>query len=186
MNLELKTIETADPISKEIFIATQNMFGMIPNLYRGMANNPALLEGYVSAYRSFREHSGFDPKEQEVIFLSIAYENTCSYCIAGHSFVADNMAQLPTEITDAIRNNTEIPDKKYKALSSFTRAMTATRGYPNTEEIDNFLSAGYKEEHMLGVIAGIAVKTMSTYFNHIYNTPLDDAFKSRRWEAADA
>lgn len=186
MNLELVKTENADPISSEILTATQKMFGMVPNLYAGMANNPALLQGYVSAYTAFRENGGFNPQEQEVIMLSVAFENNCSYCMAGHSFGADHFSKVPTEITDAIRNNTSIPDKKLAALSRFTRLVVSTRGNQTEREVTDFLDAGYSEKHVLGVIAAIAVKTMSTYFNHFFKTPLDDAFESRRWESVEA
>ena len=182
VNLEAKTVENADPISKEILINTKKGLGMIPNMYGLMANNPALLEGYALAYKSFRANSGFSPPEQEVVFLSVAYENECNYCMAAHSFVGDKMTNVPTQVTNAIRNNTEIPDTKLQALSLFTRAMTVKRGNPSQEEVDNFLNAGYFQEHILGVIAGIGVKTMSNYFNHISNTPVDAAFKGRVWK----
>ena len=182
LSLEAKTVETADSITGEILSATQKKMGMVPNMYAGMANNPALLEGYVAAYTSFRNNSGFTPPEQEVVFLSVAYENNCDYCMAAHSFVGDKMTNVPTDVTDAIRNNTEISDAKYSALSRFARTMTVKRGNPSQEDIDNFLSAGYTQNHILGVIAGIGVKTMSNYFNHVFDTPLDPAFKARVWE----
>jgi uncharacterized peroxidase-related enzyme len=181
MALTPKTTETADPISKNILEAAQKGMGMIPNMYGGMANNPALLDAYSHAYKSFRENAGFTSQEQEIIFLSVAYENDCDYCMAAHSFVADMMSKVPTEVTDAIRNNTEIKDPKYRALSLFTRAMTVKRGNPSQEDIALFLNAGYTENHILGVITGIGVKTMSNYFNHVFNTPVDDAFKGRTW-----
>jgi len=179
--LGVKTIETADAVSSEILSKSQKSIGMIPNMYGLMANNPALLEGYSLAYNSFRTNAGFTPPEQEVVFLSVAYENNCEYCMAAHSFVGDKMTNVPTEVTDAIRKNTEVPDVKLRALSLFTRAMTAKRGNPSQEDIANFLNAGYTENHILGVIAGIGVKTMSNYFNHVFNTPVDDAFKERVW-----
>ncbi|WP_262709939.1 hypothetical protein [Flavivirga rizhaonensis] len=37
INLEPKTIETADAISSEILKTTQNKLGLIPNMYAGMA-----------------------------------------------------------------------------------------------------------------------------------------------------
>jgi len=120
MNLEPKTIENADAISSQILQTTQKKLGLIPNMYLGMANNTALFDGYVSAYNSFRANAGFSPQEQEVIFLSIAYENECEYCMAAHSFVGNTMTKVPIEVTNAIRNNTEIPDEKFKALSLFT------------------------------------------------------------------
>lgn len=181
MALEPKSLETADPISKKILEAAKNGMGMIPNMYSTMANNPALLDAYSYAYKSFRENAGFTPVEQEIIFLSVAFENDCDYCMAAHSFVADKMSKVPMEVTDAIRNNTVIKNEKYSALSLFSRVMTTKRGNPSQKAIDAFLSAGYTEEHILGVIAGIGVKTMSNYFNHVFNTPLDGAFSGRVW-----
>jgi uncharacterized peroxidase-related enzyme len=179
--LEPKTIETADAISAKILEAAKKGMGMIPNMYATMANNTALFDAYSHSYKTFRENSGFTSQEQEIIFLSVAFENECDYCMAAHSFVADKMSNVPTEVTNAIRNNSAIEDAKYKALSTFSRVMTAKRGNPSQEDIDAFLSAGYTENHILGIIAGIGVKTMSNYFNHVFNTPVDAAFSSRTW-----
>ena len=181
LSLETKTVETANAISSKILESTKKAMGMIPNMYSTMANNPALLDGYSSAYKTFRENSGFTPPEQEVVFLSVAFENDCDYCMAAHSFVADKMSNLPEEITNAIRNNTDISDSKLKALSVFTKQMLEKRGLPSQENINAFLEAGYKENHILGIITALGIKTMSNYFNHVFNTPVDDAFKSRAW-----
>ncbi len=181
MNLEFKTIESADAISSQILEKAQAKLGLIPNMYAGMANNTALLEGYVSAYESFRAHSGFNPQEQEIVFLSIAFENNCEYCMAAHSFVADNMTKVPLEVTDAIRNNVTITDSKFRALSTFSKQVVEKRGHSSKEDIDAFLSAGYTEQHALGVIAAVGIKTMSNYFNHVFKTPVDKAFQGRVW-----
>ncbi len=182
MHLEPKTIENADRVSSKILENTEKKLGFIPNMYAGMANNPALLDSYVAGYNSFRANSGFTPQEQEVVFLSTAFENGCEYCMAAHSFVGDQMTNVPTEVTDAIRNNVEIPDNKLKALSLFTKIITSTRGLPLQTDIDSFLSAGYTEKHILGVITGVGIKTMSNYFNHVFNTTVDDVFKDRVWK----
>lgn len=181
ISLEPKQIENAPEISNKILENTKMGLGMIPNMFSTMANNPALLDAYSYSYKTFRENAGFTSQEQEIIFLSIAFENECEYCMAAHSFVADMMSKVPTEVTDAIRNNSEIEDAKYKALSLFSRVMTVKRGNPSQEEIDAFLNAGYTENHILGVITAIGVKTMSNYFNHVFNTPVDNAFKGRTW-----
>lgn len=181
ISLEAKTVETADPISRMILESTQKAIGMIPNMYGLMSNNPALLDAYRSSYDTFRANAGFTPAEQEVVLLSVSYENNCDYCMAAHSFVGDNMSNVPIEVTEAIRNNTEIPNSKLKALSLFTRAMTTKRGNPTQVDIDSFIAAGYTTEHILGVITGIGVKTMSNYFNHVFKTPVDQVFKDRTW-----
>lgn len=56
-------------------------------MYKSMGNNPALLDAYIYSYNSFRANSGFNSVEQEVVFLSVAYENNCEYCMAAHSFI---------------------------------------------------------------------------------------------------
>jgi len=131
INIESKTIETADTLSSEILVTTKKRGGFIPNMYATMANNAALIDAYTYSYVSFRKNAGFTPQEQEVVFLSMNYENGCEYCMAAHSIIADRVAKLPKEITDAIRNNTEIPDEKFKALSIFSKAMIIKKGYPS-------------------------------------------------------
>jgi len=111
----------------------------------------------------------------------MSFENGCEYCMAAHSVIADRMSKLPSEVTDAIRNNTEIPDEKLKVLSKFSKTMIIKRGYPSKDDITSFLEAGYTKNHILGIIAGAAVKIMSNYANHIFNIPVDTAFKSRYW-----
>ena len=182
LDLEPQTIESANKISSDIMDTAKKTFGFIPNMYSLMANNPALLDSYTYSYKSFRANSGFNAVEQEVILLSISYENECDYCMGAHSFVADKMSKVPEEVTDAIRNGEEIPDTKLAALSKYTRATVTKRGRVSEEDVSRFLDAGFTKEHILGVVTAVGLKTMSNYFNHITDTPLDEAFSTRAWE----
>ncbi|MGM5469702.1 carboxymuconolactone decarboxylase family protein [Flavobacteriaceae bacterium LMO-SS05] len=169
-------------ISQEILDKTKKGLGFIPNMYQKMGNNPALLDAYTYTYNSFRANSGFNSVEQEVVFLSVAYENNCEYCMAAHSFVGDMMSKVPTEVTNAIRDNKQVPDAKLAALSKLTRSLTVNRGHVSQAEVDEFLATGYTEAHVLGIVAGIAVKTLSNYSNHLTNPELDAAFAGRSWK----
>jgi AhpD family alkylhydroperoxidase len=131
---------------------TKAAMGMIPNMYSKMANSPAMLQTYAQGYSLFREDSGFTSVEQEVVFLIISRENECLYCMAAHSFVADKLSNVPTEVTDAIRNNDPIVDTKLAALVEFTRVMFVSRGNPNVDDVRAFTQAGYTECHILGWI----------------------------------
>lgn len=117
-----------------------------------------------------------------MVFLSAAYENNCEYCMAAHSFIGDKMTKVPTEVTNAIRDGKQVPDLKFAALSKLTRSLTSNRGHVSQNEIDEFLAVGYTEIHVLGIIAGIAVKTMSNYSNHLSDPKLDVAFSERVWQ----
>ncbi|MGF1556846.1 carboxymuconolactone decarboxylase family protein [Paucihalobacter sp.] len=168
--------------SEKILDTTKKAMGFVPNMYKTMAGNTSLLDSYTYAYNSFRKHSGFTPVEQEVVFLSVSYVNNCTYCMAAHSFVGDNMTNVPTEVTDALREGKAISDNKLNALSSFTKIMVETRGLPSEDDIAAFFEAGYSETHVLAVIAGMAVKTMSNYSNHNTHPELDDTFAGRKWQ----
>jgi AhpD family alkylhydroperoxidase len=61
-------------------------------MYAVMANSPGLLETYATGYAAFREASGFTPAEQEVVLLTVSHENGCEYCVAAHSFLADQVS----------------------------------------------------------------------------------------------
>lgn len=152
---------------------------MIPNMFKVMGHHPALLEAYMNGYSSFRTKSDFTPAEQEVVLLTISAENNCNYCIEGHSMAADIMSKVPVEVTEAIRNNTDIPHEKLRQLSIFTSIMINKRGNPSPEDVNSFLQAGYTEYHILSIILGISIKTISNYTNHIFDTELDSMMKMR-------
>ena len=175
------TLDSANEAQKPLLENSLKNMGMIPNMYANMVNSPGLMETYAIGYDRFRKNSGFSPVEQEVVFVTISVLNGCEYCTAAHSFIADNWSKVPTEVTDAIRNGEEIPDAKLKALSDFTRVLFDKRGNSCQEEAQAFLAAGYQEKQVLEIILALAVKTLSNYPNHIFQTPMDEAFSSRKW-----
>lgn len=179
----MKTLENASDLEKEILNKALKQVGFIPNMYGYMVNSPALLDTYLFGYNQFRNSSELSAIEQEVVFLTISRENECHYCVSAHSMIADAFSKVPTEVTDAIRNNTEIHDSKLNALSRFTKELLNTRGRPCKAEVAKFIAAGYSEEHVLSVLLALSVKVISNYANHLFETPLDDMFKAREWHA---
>ena len=181
LKLSQVELEHATPEAREVLEHARKRVGRLPNMYLMMANSPALLETYLFGYDRFRKSSQFTPVEQEVVFVTLSRENTCEYCTSVHSFIADHMSKVPPEVTDAIRDDGVIGDPKLQALRAFTRAMHDTRGRPNEADAQAFFAAGYGEMHILDVILALSVKTISNYANHVFDTPLDETFKSREW-----
>jgi len=91
------------------------------------------------------------------------------------------MTNVPTEITDAIRENREVPDKKLNALSELAAAMVVKRGELDASDVENFTDAGYSQTQILDVILAMSAKTISNYANHLFHTPVDDVFAGRAW-----
>lgn len=177
---------TAPESARPLLASAEAAMGMVPNMYARMALAPGLLGTYMDGYRRFREESGFTPAEQEVVFLTISKENGCEYCVAAHSFLADKASAVDPAVTDAIRDDSVIPDPALAALSTFTRHLVATRGRPTTRAAAAFLAAGYRETQILYVLLAVAVKTISNYSNHMFETPLDAVFAARAFTAVQS
>lgn len=184
MTLAKIELAGAEPRAKELLDKALKQNGMIPNMYAYMANAPGVLETYTHGSALFRKDSGFTPAEQEVVFLTISYENGCEYCVAAHSLLADTKSGVSRVVTEAIRNGTEIPDARLRALSEFSRAVVLKRGRLADEDVRPFLAAGYSEAQILQVILAVAVKTISNYTNHLFETPVDAVFAARTWKKA--
>ncbi|AMD00297.1 carboxymuconolactone decarboxylase family protein [Halomonas chromatireducens] len=182
LQLPPQTLENADAKARPLLEKANAKLGFVPNMYKGMAKAPGVLDTYLHGYELFREDSGFTPPEQEVVFLTISQLNGCSYCMSAHSMLAEKMSQVPGDVLEAIREDREIPDSRLAALSEFTGVMFDTRGMPNREDVTAFLDAGFEEQHVLQIVLALAVKTLSNYSNHLNHPELDEAFAGHAWK----
>ncbi len=181
LKLSPKTIESAEGSAKEVLDKALEQVGFIPNMYANMVNSPGLLDTYLKGYKLFRENSGFTPIHQEVVFLAISHENGCEYCMSAHSMIADQMSGVPANILEAIRNDEPIPDSELAALHQFSKTVVRKRGYLSQNEINDFINAGFTERHILEVVLATAVKTLSNYSNHLFQTEVDEMFSDYQW-----
>jgi uncharacterized peroxidase-related enzyme len=176
--LQSVTPDSAPEDQRRVLETAKKQVGFIPNMYANMANVPSILDTYLHGYNLFRQTSEYSAAEQEVIFLAISKVNGCSYCTAAHSMIADKKSGVPGPVLEAIRHEKEIPDAKLATLFAFAVEITESRGRPTNEAARAFLSQGYTERHILDIVLAIAVKTLSNYSNHLFETPLDEAFSA--------
>ena len=112
--------------------------------------------------------------------MTNANKHECTYCMAAHTTVSQ-MAKVPDDVIESLRDNKPIKDKKLEALRKFTSIINETRGWPSENEVNDFLAAGYSKEVILDIIVGTAMKVMSNYTNHITNTKIDEVFETNAW-----
>jgi AhpD family alkylhydroperoxidase len=178
-----QTAHTARPEAASRLSAVEAQMGKIPNMYANMANSPGLFASYLDGYQEFRQLSGFNPVEQEVIFLTISRFFECEYCMAAHSTIADKMSKVPTAITDAIRNDQPVPDAGLAELVALTRDLLSSAGRPQQSTVEKFVAAGYSHGQVLDIVHAISVKILSNWTNHIFATEVDERFADREWTA---
>jgi AhpD family alkylhydroperoxidase len=180
-SFEVHSIESAPEKSKPLLKHAQQTYGgMIPNIHAVMAESPALLEAY-GILGNMLAGSSLDMAEQNIVWLTVNFENDCHYCMAAHTVVARHAGLSEIDI-DALRAGTPLANPRHEALRRFTAKMVRERGWLSEPEVDALLQAGYTRETALDVVLGIGMKTLSNYTNHLANTPVDAAFASSTWE----
>lgn len=173
--------ENARPEVAARLSEVEAQMGLIPNMYANMANSPGLFNSYLDGYASFRKLSGFSAVQQEVIFLTISRYFECEYCMAAHSTIADKVSKVPTEVTDAIRDDTQIPDPELAVLADLTKDLLTSSGRPSETTVSKFTTAGFTHAQVLDVVHAISVKVLSNWTNHLFETEVDSRFSARVW-----
>lgn len=71
------------------------------------------------------------------------------------------MQSVPDAVVEALRDGHAIGDTKLEALRALTTAIVQQRGVLNANDLETFFAAGYARAHILEVIVGVAMKTIS-------------------------
>ncbi|MBC3193976.1 carboxymuconolactone decarboxylase family protein [Pseudonocardia sp. C8] len=156
-------------------------FGFVPNLYGVFAESPQAFNAYQALSDQF-QNTSLSTQAKHVVWLAASRQNSCHYCMAVHSAMAQQ-AGVNTDTIDALRNDKPIPDESLEAVRRFTQAVVAHQGFVPEDETQAFLAAGYSQRQILDIVLGVAMKTLSNYTNHFANTPVDDAFQPHTWNA---
>jgi uncharacterized peroxidase-related enzyme len=172
-------LETAPDSSKPALKKLKESVGMIPNLAGAMANSPVLIEAFESARNTFQK-SSLTPQEREVLSLTNAVQNGCSYCVAIHSTFALKTG-VDQRTVDFIRTNKKPENARFGALFSFSKLLIEKRGQANDSDKAAFIAAGFNKEQALDVVVGLAVSLLANYGRHITQAPLDEMLKPQEW-----
>jgi uncharacterized peroxidase-related enzyme len=175
--------QSAPEDARSLLQGASERLGFVPNLYGLLAEAPKVLEAYFTLSDLFGETS-LTPFEQQVVLLAVSVENECRFCVAAHSTIARHMVKVDSAAVDALRDQRRIDDPRLEALRRFTTAVTRERGAVRGAELDAFLQSGYTRQQVIEVVLGVTMKTLSNYSNHVFDTPVDDAFASEAWAPA--
>jgi AhpD family alkylhydroperoxidase len=170
---------TAPEAARPHLEAARQRMGFVTTLNAVMAESPELLAGY-NALADLFGRSSLPARAKHVVWITASRENDCGYCVAAHSTMALRSG-LTADLVEALRADKPLPDGRLEAVRIFTKAIVAQRGWVGEEAIETFLAAGYTRRHVLDIVLGVGMKTLSNYTNHIAHTPLDPAWKDQEW-----
>ena len=172
----IHSIESAPEASRDSLEYVQAKFQMVPHLAGVMAASPALLRSYTTLQDNLEKHGGLTPAENNVVQLSIALENECQYCVAGHTMAGKMFFENTDDELAALRSGSKLPAAKLDALRTFALAVYETQGRVEDAQLEAFLAAGYTRAQALDVVANVSAKVMSNFANQLARTPVDVPF----------
>jgi uncharacterized peroxidase-related enzyme len=151
--------------------AVEKQLGVVPNLFRLVANSPAALSGYLQLGAASAQ-GGLDAATRERIALVVAEINGCAYCLSAHAYLGRNMAQLDDDEMAANRRGTS-HDPKADAAVRFAAAVVRQRGHVSDEQLVAVRNAGYSDAQMLDILLAVALNTFTNYVNEVAQTEID-------------
>src|SRR5689334_11790671 len=152
-------VDSAPEKSRPSLQRVKDTLQVVPNLAATMAECPILLDGFVGAFANFQGGT-FTPAQRQVLALTNAVANRCSWAVAFHSTMALKEGVDAAEV-HAIRGRRLPTEPKLAALSAFTRALIDTRGHVEESDLAAFSAAGFGADQVLEVVAGLAISVMA-------------------------
>lgn len=175
------TLASAPERSKAPLEALQGAFGMIPNVAGAMATSPVLIDSLVSLFQ--KVHGGsFSEGEIQVLLLTNAVTNACTWAVAFHTFLALKQG-IDSADVQAIRERRTPRDPRHAALSTLARTLIEKRGRLDESDISRFLQAGFDKALLLEVIAVVAASTITNYTGSVTQPTLEGPFQEHSWSA---
>ncbi|MFE9747232.1 carboxymuconolactone decarboxylase family protein [Saccharothrix saharensis] len=171
---------TAPEAARPHLEAGRARLGFVSSLNAVMAESPELLAGYNALAEQFTK-SSLPAKAKQVVLITVSVVNGCEYCVAAHSTVALK-AGVDEGTVQALRAGKPVSDETLEAVRRFTERVVTDRGWVEEQEVEAFLAAGLTRRHVLDVVLGVGMKTLSNYTNHIAHTPLDPAWQGQEWK----
>ncbi len=150
--------------------AVGKQLGVIPNLFRLVANSPAALEGYLGLNTALSK--ALDAKTRERIALAVAQVNGCDYCLSAHSYLGANLAKLDAAELAANRRG-HSNDVKADAAVGFAKKVSETRGRVTGTDIAVVKDVGFSDAQVVEIVLLVALNFLTNLTNNVAETDID-------------
>jgi len=165
------TIIESPASARPMLEAVRKQLGLVPNLFRLVANSPAALEGYLAMSGALAK-GRLPAPTRERIALAVAQINGCDYCLSAHTYLGSNLAKLDdAEIVANRRGGSH--DPKADAAVRFAAQVARERGHVADAEVRAVRMAGYDDAQIVEIVQHVALNTWTNYINEVAQTEID-------------
>jgi uncharacterized peroxidase-related enzyme len=165
------TIEAAPTAARPLLEAVKKQLGVVPNMFRLIANSPPALEGYLGLSGALNK-GALPAATRERLALAVAEVNGCNYCLSAHTYLGKHLARLDDAEMSANRNGAS-KDPKADAAVRFAVKLVRERGHVSEADLNAIKAAGYDDAQVIEIVLHVALNTWTNFINVVGATDID-------------
>ncbi len=162
--------ESTNDTVKALLEHVREDIGMVPAIFRVIANSTAALEGFL-AMQSCLNAGVLDKRLRLQIALAVSQANGSEYCVAAHSALGKAEGLSEEALRDARQGNS--PNRRTEAALRFSKALGERPVQPLDEFLSHLRNVGFTEVEIAEIIAYAALVNVTNYFCHASVVTLD-------------
>jgi uncharacterized peroxidase-related enzyme len=168
--LNVVTPAQATGQTKELYDAIKRAVGAVPNIYQGVGNSAAALEGVLHIGEVLKKGQ-LNAAEMEAIKLAVSQAYGCNYCLAVHSLLGKKAGLTDEELLRIRRGASQKPN--IGALVKFVNIALHPQARVSDDDLRAVRAAGYNDAQIAETLLVIAQTVFTNLFNRVHQTPLD-------------
>jgi uncharacterized peroxidase-related enzyme len=168
-------IQTIDPAKtegnvKQTLDALHAKLGTIPNIFKTIAQAPAVLDFYMAGSGALGK-SSLSAALREQLALTVAGANACDYCASAHTAIGRKVGVAEDELPKNLKALSA--DSKIQAALTFAKKVTDSKAHIADADLKAVRDAGYNDAQIMEIIAVVAFNIFTNYINHVVDTEVD-------------
>ena len=145
-------------------------FGVVPAMFRAVANSPAALQSMWAAFGALG--SGvIGTALGEQIAVAVANRNACDYCLAAHTALGRKAGVSGDDLAAA--QSGESADPRTAAVLRFALKLVNERGQVDATDVQALRDHGWSDEHIVEIVGHVALNLFTNYVNVALAVPVD-------------
>jgi uncharacterized peroxidase-related enzyme len=166
---------------KQLLDQVHAAFGATPAMFRAVAHSSAALKSMWGSFGALGA-GVIPPKLGEQIAVAVADRTACEYCLAAHTVLGRKAGSTAEDMAAAQRG--ESADPQTAAALRFALKLVEHRGQVSEADVQALRQAGFDDEHIVEILAHVALNLFTNYVNVAFAVPLDFPAVPLRRQAA--
>ena len=168
--IELVNPQTAQGSAKEGLDQIKKAFGVVPNMFKTIANSPVALQSMWGSFQALGQGK-LGSKLGEQIAVMVADLNSCEYCLAAHTALGKGAGLSADTMSQAQSGHSA--DPKTQAALTFAAKLVKNRAHVTAQDVDAVRAAGFSNDEIAELLAHVALNIFTNYTNVAFDVPVD-------------